>query len=134
MNTLDIYNFIDKINKQKIDNNSMNIVKDIVLDLSKNNLKNNNLVIEIINIEKINRSFFKKNKDKNSNKVHFCTICQDNIKKRQHKTKLCNCNHIFHKKCLSNYLKIQKINFECPICKESYRKILHEIVENNCEL
>jgi len=135
MYNLDIYHFLNKINKINLDNNSVNIIKDLVLDLSKNKSKNNNLVIEIINIEKINRTFFKMNKNnENSNQIHFCTICQNNIKKGEHKTKLCNCNHIFHKKCLNKCLKIQKINFKCPICRESYKKILHDIAENKCEL
>lgn len=130
-----MYEILEKIQKVNIENKSESLIKDLVLDLSKDNL-NNNLVVEIINIEKINRTFFKMNKltNNNSNKIHFCTICQENIKKGEHKTQLCNCDHIFHKKCLNKYLKIHKTNFECPICRESYKKILNNIAEKKCEL
>jgi len=135
MSNIDIYNFIDKIKNRKNSNATNLLIKDLIFDLSKEN-QNNNLVIEIINIEKINRSFFKMNKieDKQNNKLHFCTICQDDIKKGEHKLKLCTCKHIFHKKCLNKFLKIKKTNLECPVCRESYKKILSGIAENKCEL
>jgi hypothetical protein len=134
MSKIDIYDFIDKIQNLKYKNKAKPLLKNLILDLSKEN--HNNLIIEIINIEKINRSFFKMNKMNKMNKseIYFCTICQENIKKGEHKTELCNCKHIFHKKCLNKYLKIQKTNFECPICRESYKKMLNKIVENKCEL
>lgn len=132
MSNIDIYKFIEKVKDVKKNNKIKLLLKDLILDLS--NEDQNNIVIEIINIEKINRSFFKMNKMKNNNKVYFCAICQNNIKKREHKTKLCNCKHVFHKKCLNKQLKIQKTNFKCPICRESYKKILNEIIEKNCEL
>ena len=134
MHNLNVYKFIDKINKLKIDKKSMNILKDLVLDLS--NEKNEDLVIEIINIEKVNKNFFKKNKYTNNKKSHdkFCTICQENIKKGEHKTQLCDCKHTFHKKCLNKYLSVQKTDFECPVCKHSYKQMFYKLADNSCNL
>jgi len=135
MYNIDIYNFLEKIQNIKSDTESNLIIKDLILDLSKET-ENKDLVIEILNMEKINSSFFKKNTCNASckKKEHFCTICQEYIKKGEHKIKLCNCGHIFHKKCLNKYLKMQRTNFECPVCRESYKKMLYNIAENNCEL
>jgi hypothetical protein len=130
-----MYEILEKIQNLGKKKNSDKILNDFVLNLSKESVENN-LVFEIVNIEKVNKSFFKMNKMNNSNskEIHFCTICQENIKKGEHKVKLCNCDHVFHKKCLNKHLKINKTNFECPICRESYKTILHQIAENNCEL
>jgi len=134
MHNLDVYKFFEKINKLKIDNKSLSIVKDLVLDLSKEN--NEELVIEIINLEKVNRNFFKKNKEEKSKVAQnkFCAICQENIKKGEHKTQLCDCKHTFHKKCLNRYLKVQKTNFECPVCRCSYKKLFYKLADNSCDL
>ena len=134
MHNLDVYKFIEKINKFKIDNKSLDIVKDLVLDLSES--KENDLIIDIVNLENVNRNFFKKNKEENNNECNdkFCSICQDNIKKGEHKSQLCDCKHTFHKKCLNKYLKIQKTNFECPVCRCSYKKLLYKIADNSCNL
>lgn len=133
MYNIDIYNFLQKIQNIKSDKKSIPIIKDLILDIS-NNLDDKDTVIEIVNMEKINRTFFKSNKVSNcDNKcTHFCTLCQENIKKGEHKIRLCKCSHIFHKKCLNKYLKIQKTNFECPVCRESYKKMLCNIAENKC--
>ena len=131
MHNLDVYKFIEKINKLNIDKKSLNIVKDLVLDLSQD--ESNDIVLDIVNIENINRNFFKSNKPKDSG-CKFCTICQEDIKKGEHKTQLCECKHIFHKKCLNKYLKIQKMNFECPVCRHSYKKMFYKIAENSCDL
>lgn len=134
MHNLDVYKFFEKINKLKFDNKSLNIIKDLVLDLSENN--DSDVVIDIVNLENVNRNFFKKNKESmnKNNTDKFCTICQDTIKKGEHKTQLCDCKHTFHKKCLNKYLKVQKINFECPVCRCSYKKMFYKIADNSCEL
>ena len=132
MHNLDVYKFIQKINKSKIDKKSLNIVKDLVLDLSKSD--ENDIIIDIVNLENINRNFFKENKMENKFNEKFCSICQQHIKKGEHKSQLCDCKHIFHKKCLNKYLKIKKIDFECPVCRHSYKNILFKLVDNSCNL
>lgn len=132
MHNLDIYNFIEKINKINIDNKSYRVVKNLISDLS--NELDSDLLVDVVNIEKVNRQFFKINKNTEICEDKFCTICQDNIKKGEHRTQLCDCNHIFHKKCLNKYLKLNKMNFECPNCKKSYKKLLHKIAETSCDL
>jgi len=42
-----------------------------------------------------------------------CTICHENYKHREYKRTL-NCTHIFHKKCIDKWLKI---NINCPMCR-----------------
>lgn len=132
MHNLDIYNFIEKINKINIDNKSYRVIKNLISDLS--NELDSDLIVDVVNIEKVNRQFFKMNKNANICDDKFCTICQDTIKKGEHKTQLCDCNHTFHKKCLSKYLKINKMNFECPNCKKSYKNLLTKIAETSCDL
>jgi len=129
MYNLDIYKFLQKIQQIKSDNKSLPIIKDIILDLS-NNSDNEDTLIEIVNMEKVNRKFFKeKTQNIKCKKKLFCTICQNNLKKGEHKVKLCNCGHVFHRKCLSKYMKIKKTNFECPNCKESYKEMLCNIAD-----
>ena len=134
MYNLDIYKFLDKINRLKIDNKSMEIIKDVILDLSQE--KNDDLIINIVNIENVNRSFFKSNGSSQSLKsdCNFCSICRETYKKGEHKTKLCNCNHVFHKKCLNKYMKYNGMNLECPLCKKSYKNLLCDIADSSCEI
>ena len=53
---------------------------------------------------------------KKCNKIHQtrgnCCICLDDILSNIKTTK---CNHIFHKKCINNWLKEKN---ECPLCRE----------------
>ena len=44
-----------------------------------------------------------------------CIICMENIKKNKTVYKI-ECNHKFHKQCLSNWLKEK---FECPVCRHN---------------
>lgn len=50
----------------------------------------------------------------NNNNENICIICQENFKG---KTNIqLNCKHIFHKKCINKWLKI---NYDCPLCRQS---------------
>lgn len=44
-----------------------------------------------------------------------CSICMDNMKKDEEYIDI-KCKHIFHKDCLTNYLK--NFNHICPICRD----------------
>ena len=121
--------FIEKIKYLNINKKSLDIIKSILEEEQlQNDQLNENQIYQFIHIEEINNKFFKLNKNLKS-VLGFCSICQENIKKGQHKITLCNCNHIFHKKCVNKYLKIKKLNFKCPNCNESYSSILTKIAE-----
>ena len=50
-----------------------------------------------------------------------CSICLEDYKKNDKCVKL-NCNHIFHKKCLSDWFKNQiskSENLNCPLCRNN---------------
>jgi hypothetical protein len=51
-----------------------------------------------------------KNNDKDDN--HKCPICLENLENINKKT---NCNHIFHKECISKWININKNT--CPLCR-----------------
>ena len=102
----------------------------IIMDTIKKILiEDESLNIKLLEMDKINKVFFKEN-DIVNNDVNICTICLEEIKKKEHKVKLKKCNHIFHKKCLNKYLKETLINFNCPNCKKDYSNNLNDIVKN----
>ena len=45
-----------------------------------------------------------------------CTICIEEFKEKKSKVSITPCNHIFHYKCLSNWLIKNVINPKCPNC------------------
>tara|TARA_B110000037_G_C16966559_1_gene443229 strand:- start:196 stop:900 length:705 start_codon:yes stop_codon:yes gene_type:complete len=49
-----------------------------------------------------------------------CNICMDNYKYKQYKRILPKCNHVFHKKCIDNWLKK---NSSCPVCRTEFLTI-----------
>jgi hypothetical protein len=54
-----------------------------------------------------------------------CSICCDKVKKAEFIREL-NCNHIFHKKCIDNWLKYCIKNNEyinCPLCRTTVERI-----------
>ena len=116
----DIYKLVHKSNKDN---------KLIIMDTIKKILiEDESLNIKLLEMDKINKVFFKES-DIVNNDLNICTICLEEIKKREHKVKLKKCNHIFHKKCLSKYLKETLINFKCPNCKKDYTNNLNDIVK-----
>ena len=124
-----LISLIDKINDNNYKNSSK-ILKKIIKEYS----EEENILIQIENINNINKKFLKNCNTKNVLNTHICIFCQNNFKKREHKIILPNCNHIFHKKCLNKYLKLQKLNFCCPLCQLSYNKDLINISyeKENC--
>ena len=114
----EINNLLDRCN----DSN-----KDVIVSTIKNIIEEDNkLNIKLIKMEKINSIFFKNMKsDKCINK--FCSICQENIKSKEHKVKLDTCGHYFHKKCLNKYLKTCLTKFSCPNCKSNFNEKMKNI-------
>ena len=114
----EIENLISRCNKSN---------KTIIVNTLKQIIEEDDkLNIQLLNIEKINNNFFKKPEITNKDNI-FCSICQENIQKKEHKIKLPDCNHIFHKKCLNKYSKHCLINFSCPNCKNDYKDNLEKI-------
>ena len=110
-----LINCCNKSNKKII----VNTIKQIIEE-------DDTINIKLLNIEKINNNFFKKPLI-NSSSNAFCSICQEDIKTKEHKIKLPDCDHIFHKKCLNKYSKHCLINFSCPNCKNDYKDNLEKI-------
>lgn len=48
--------------------------------------------------------------------VDNCTICLNKIESNEYIRKL-KCNHLFHKKCVDNWLKKNIENPSCPNCR-----------------
>ena len=110
-----LVNRCNKSNKKII----VNTIKQIIEE-------DDTINIKLLNIEKINNNFFKKPTITTSKNL-FCSICQENIKSKEHKIKLSDCGHIFHKKCLNKYSKHCLINFSCPNCKCNYKKDIESV-------
>jgi E3 ubiquitin-protein ligase RHA2 len=50
------------------------------------------------------------------NDVKDCAICINKIESNEYIRKL-KCNHLFHKKCVDNWLKKNIENASCPMCR-----------------
>ena len=121
---------IKKINNIEINNKQQrNIIEKTIKILAKEFKMKGNIVVKSDDITKI----FLKNqkKKKNTQYNNYCVLCQNNIKKKEHKSYLNKCDHCFHKKCLSKYLKVTKINFKCPICLHCYKSDFYKLIENS---
>ena len=59
------------------------------------------------------KKFLKKYGTKDGN---TCTICIDDFKEKKSRVSVTPCNHVFHYKCLSNWLSKNVINPKCPNC------------------
>ena len=118
---------INKLIQMCNKDNKSSIIKSINLIIKEDKLEDN---IKLVNIESINSKFFNQNKDISTNNIKFCTICHENIKKKEHKIKLHNCNHVFHKKCLNKLLKKNLLNFSCPNCRKDYKSDLTNVLNN----
>lgn len=66
---------------------------------------------------------------KYSDDREYCVICLEYINLAQNnKIMILICDHIFHKKCITKYFKINKYNkAKCPLCKELIHESFNEI-------
>ena len=122
----DIENLVKNSNKDN---------KKIIVNTIKQILREDDtLDVKLMEINNINKKFFKLDTKccKNDN-VNFCTICQDYIKKNEHKTILNNCKHVFHKKCLNKLLIHDILKFNCPNCKMSYQENIEKIINDSSD-
>ena len=55
----------------------------------------------------------------------FCLICQEDINFCHEDISVLNCGHLFHKKCLQQWLDT---NSTCPECKSAVTK--NDLVQN----
>ena len=72
-----------------------------------------------------------------------CTICIEEFKDKQSRVSITPCLHIFHYKCLSNWLINNSINPKCPNCnynllkdfnKQVNKEILNINANNNIDV
>ena len=67
-------------------------------------------------------------KSTKNKKVNQCAICQENMKKNQ-LVLMTQCNHCFHKKCISKWYGKQDFTPTCPMCRaEQNSNYKHENV------
>ena len=62
--------------------------------------------------EVTNKSFINKQKDN----FHECVICLEEMKTGEDLT-IIGCSHIYHSKCIQNWIKKKRI---CPLCDYSF--------------
>ena len=116
----DIENLVKHSNKDN---------KEIIVKTIKEILKeDDSLDVKFLEINNINKKFFKLDTKCSKGTNNFCTICQDFIKKNEHKITLNSCSHVFHKKCLNKLLKHNILKFNCPNCKMSYKENIEKII------
>ena len=124
---MDCENAIKKLLKSYNEGDNKNIIiKSINLIIKENNLEN----VKLLKMNNINNKFFKKACNLKKKKYEYCSICQENIKNREHKIQL-NCDHIFHRKCINKYMKVKKLDFSCPNCNKSYENDLSNLLNIN---
>ena len=67
--------------------------------------------------EKLGKSYKIKENDDLIKENKKCSICMQIYKAGEYKRVLPNCTHVFHKKCIDAWFKI---NGTCPICRFNY--------------
>jgi hypothetical protein len=58
--------------------------------------------------------------DKDGNPSSVCTICLEDFKEGKSNVSMTPCQHVFHYKCLSNWLMKNVINPKCPNCNHNF--------------
>ena len=59
-----------------------------------------------------------------------CTICLEEFKVDEDKISLTPCYHVFHYKCLSNYMRKSEKNIHCPNCNQDLLNSWSKMPEN----
>ncbi len=59
--------------------------------------------------------------DPENNGVKVCSICYQNLQIGENLIKIPGCEHVFHSKCILQWVKI-KVN--CPYCRANIRKAM----------
>ena len=68
--------------------------------------------------------------DKHGNPSSVCTICIEEFKEGKSKVSITTCQHVFHFKCLSNWLRQNVLNPKCPNC--NYNLLQEKKIEVGC--
>lgn len=53
-----------------------------------------------------------------------CGICFCDYEVGEYKRELYGCNHIFHKKCIDKWFRLNSEKMECPLCRKSYNPVI----------
>jgi hypothetical protein len=112
---------IESLNRNMMNRNVNSNNRSIYNNLSFQNaidesfdISNNTETENTVSVRHHNDKISKMEKIKNDEDID-CIICMEKIEKNKTVYKI-DCNHKFHKHCLSNWLK-QK--FECPVCRHN---------------
>ena len=62
--------------------------------------------------------FFKYEAAKRSSSDEICSVCHEGYEEGVECIEL-NCKHVFHRKCISQWLKLKR---NCPMCKQEVQK------------
>ena len=106
-------NKLDQLYNNSFDNakDNVNNIEEIIRDIKINKVN----PVNLIGLNRLNRVI--KNyiftKDKKNKKDKKCCICLENISKHDN-IMLYPCFHIFHRKCILEWIKIKS---SCPMCK-----------------
>ena len=128
---LDLINNLEKTNSNSNSKEINDVIKHLIDEYNDNNKDNYNVNYFYFNNKakkKLNNLFlknlckYKKTKINDSFLGCKCSICLEKINLKDYVRKLPVCNHVYHKKCIDNWLK-NDINKSCPLCKQSYLKI-----------
>ena len=135
---LDIINNLEKDNDKSSSKEINDVIKHLIDEYNNNNVDNYH--IEYVYLDKklnkkIQKNFIKKlgkyHKIKNTDDIlknnKTCSICKEKFQEGEYKRILPYCCHIYHKKCIDNWLKRDN-NRSCPLCRKSF-----EDLYNKCE-
>ena len=133
---IDVLNLKNNLEKNNNNSNSKEIndvVEHLIQEYNEKNKDNYKIKYVFLNkkiIKKLNKIFLKDlgkyKKLKKNNKILLnkekCPICLEFFKEKEYIRKLPVCCHVYHKKCIDNWLKNDESK-SCPLCKKSYQNI-----------
>jgi hypothetical protein len=103
------------MNNSKMNNSNMNNSDMNNSDMNNSDMNNSDMNNSEMNNSNMNNSEMNNSDMNNSdmNNLEPCSICYEDIE--ENKKKILICNHIFHKKCINDWMKIKPI---CPYCRK----------------
>tara|TARA_B100000902_G_C26596178_1_gene568209 strand:+ start:32 stop:484 length:453 start_codon:yes stop_codon:yes gene_type:complete len=130
---LDMINNLEKDNKKNSSKEINDVINHLIDEYNKNNL--DNYQIDYVYLDKKLSNKIKKNFIKNLGKYQKikntddvlknnqqCSICREKFQEGEYKRILPHCFHIYHKKCIDNWLKNDE-NRSCPLCRKSFEDL-----------
>jgi len=107
-------NYLLKRIKKLLNSKTFNeIINEINIELEKNKI--------VIDKNVILNTFYYKDKEKHNFTNKTCCICKEEYKKLKRVTVL-NCNHDFHERCISKWIKNKPT---CPLCRKNINSCIN---------